>query len=762
MGKGLKDGRYIPGGTYTFVYDISSYIPDYTNEQITVLQSNNYDNQYPSQWCNQQVYGASEKLVSEEISYKVSAANPVVTVDYGGSYAPTSKEFQDSTFNLDKPLRDLKSQATAFTSNMKFGLLQGDTDAACIEIEITENGTSVKWYRNNAVVATDTITHKIAGAISIGVVASGETVTGYVYLFNVGGTRGIWTSGLKSNAEVLTIINSRGYAGEDITLTGFTDEEKGDFVFSKIFDENGNDAYSGFATDYSSLSDSKTALVNKCAQFNGYVGTDLVEYMGGWNYIHTQAVNNTPVSVQIPTGVEGEFYTIKYNIDGATNPYFHIYDKNNTLIATLIQSVYEYETGSVYLTWYRQSQDISQRSRLCWVSIYRISYGGDVKYELATCNSLSDAELTEFDNESAFKDMIEGYDPESGQDDDPQDEPDDVDDPAYDPLASGFLYAFMLDSGDMENLADALVPESLAEKIRVDFGNNLYDFIVSYHMMPCMTNADSLNKVNILYRGNAFLYGGSNQLSLAPITKSFYTISCGTKMCIPKNVRPDGFENWAKANIQLYLPFIGYIHLNTADVWNKAITISYKFDVLQGTCVANIGVGSNGTIYSYEGVCKYSIPFTTAIDHSNAALLSGIMSSATAAVNIGGVIAGGSPAGLLNATGSIASAAGSFLQAAEHKSTINRGGCLSGAPGWMMPRKPALIITIPDTIRPDTIYNNTTGYPTFKSGLLADYNNNYVEVAQIGLKALTNQYGANPNDSELDMIKSTLKGGVYV
>ena len=142
--------------------------------------------------------------------------------------------------------------------------------------------------------------------------------------------------------------------------------------------------------------------------------------------------------------------------------------------------------------------------------------------------------------------------------------------------------------------------------------------------------------------------------------------------------------------------------------------------------------------------------------------MSGVLSSATAAVNIGGVIAGGSPAGLLNATGSIASAAGSFLQAAEHKSTINRGGCLSGAPGWLMPRKPALIITIPDTIRPDMIYNDTTGYPTFKSGLLADYKNNYVEIAQIGLKALTNEYGANPNDSELDMIKSTLKGGVYV
>jgi hypothetical protein len=142
--------------------------------------------------------------------------------------------------------------------------------------------------------------------------------------------------------------------------------------------------------------------------------------------------------------------------------------------------------------------------------------------------------------------------------------------------------------------------------------------------------------------------------------------------------------------------------------------------------------------------------------------MSGIMSSATAAVTIGGVAAGGSPMSLLSAAGSIADAAGGFISAAEHKSTINRGGCLSGAPGWLMPRKPALIITIPDRIEPGLIYNDTNGYPTFQTGYLSGWTGNYIEVGQIDLKAVSNAYGASPNDSELDMIKSTLKGGVYV
>ena len=79
-----------------------------------------------------------------------------------------------------------------------------------------------------------------------------------------------------------------------------------------------------------------------------------------------------------------------------------------------------------------------------------------------------------------------------------------------------------------------------------------------------------------------------------------------------------------------------------------------------------------------------------------------------------------------------------------------------------MPRKPALIITVPNRISPGMIYNDTNGYPVFETGYLNGYENNYVEVGQIGLKAITNQYGATPNDSELDMIKTTLKGGVYV
>ena len=80
-----------------------------------------------------------------------------------------------------------------------------------------------------------------------------------------------------------------------------------------------------------------------------------------------------------------------------------------------------------------------------------------------------------------------------------------------------------------------------------------------------------------------------------------------------------------------------------------------------------------------------------------------------------------------------------------------------------MPRKPALLITIPDIVdQTSTFYNNLNGYPTCVSDYLSSYAGYYVEVGQIDLQAAPNGNGSVPNDTELDMIKSQLKEGVYV
>lgn len=767
--------EYLPGGfSYQYISDIEGDSRvNLSDTSIEILKSQDKDVSYPAHYCNQICFGGYEIAFDSYLSYK----NPgVVMGTVEGILLGSPLTFNESKMNLAEPMQQLYSSASKFTSGSEFGQDVGETHPAKVMITpIDTGGCSITWYDDGTLVSTDTLSNNIT-TFAIAVVLSGNTITGYAYIYYYGSE--IWTSGLKSDADVLNILNSGGAQAETETVY-YWNTDKGEFVFSLIYSESGTDAYSGVAARDTSgtlnINTTNAILLDNCERYNGYLGTDIVPFLAetetnaeGWTFLLSAEGDGANADI---TATDGHTYNIGFyhNYEyapGQYHPYSFVIKKDGVLLDYILtnNALYRVAGCSVYITWYEQSSGFENKTRLVWCYTRSNPQGYFYQFTAAQ-GALNSIDYESMSNIDAANDAIDGYDGE-GQKDEPQEEPDDIEDAAYDPLASGFLYAFMVTNTDMENLAAALVPDTLAQKLRADFGNNLFEFIVSYHMMPCLTNADTLNKTNILYRGTPFVYGPDDtQLALAPITKTWYNISCGTKMCVPTGIRNTGFENWAHANIQLYLPFIGYVHLNTADVWNKAISISYRFDILQGTCVANIGVGSQGTMYSYEGICKYAIPFTTAIDKSNQALLSGIFSSAGAAVSIGGVIAGGSPTALVGAAGGIADAAGSFISAAEHKSVINRGGCLSGSPGWNMPRKPALFITVPNVVDRGMFaetYNNINGYPCCRSAFLTNYGGSYVEVGQIDLKAMQNTDNAAPNDSELSLINSTLKGGVYV
>lgn len=740
------------GNSYTYLRNFQNVSVHYTPAEEKVLESWGHDTSYPGQYCNTVVYGGVEIEVSSTLSYK-PGRNPISTYEY-----------MAASVNLAKPLSEIYNSATHFHSNMIFGQSVGENEPAKIVFEYPiSGGTDIKWYKNGALVATDHSVNLIPEC-AIACVYSGSTVTKYAYVYTMDGA--YWTSGGKTTAEVLQIINTQGsITAQNDPVFGWADEENGDFVLSKIFDHNGNDVDSatGYAGFGNTISNSNAKLDSECVQYNGYLGTEFITYFTGkddagsaWDYLLNNPASDG-LELVIPSSDGHVYKLIWVQADRRLAAYI---DGTQTASNVLYANAIKNANSKTYITWYRQSQSAESMSKLVFVE--NVSISGGYQYMFMSFLSGAELDLEEFDDEQALFDEINGYDPNAGQEDEKQDDPDDVPDPANDPLATGFLYAFMVDASDMQNLADCLVPETLSQKIRADFGNNLFDFIVSYHMMPCLTNASSDNKIAIAYRGNNFVYGENDtQLSLARITQTWYSVSCGTKVCWPKGVRENGFENWAQANVQLYLPFIGIVHLNTADVWCKPVTITYRFDVLQGTCVANIGVGNQGTIYTFEGTCKYSIPFTSIMDQSNQQLLSGIMSAGGAAISLAGV-AGGNMGAITGAVSGVADAAGHFLAAAEHKSLISRGGNLTGSPGWNMPRKPALIITVPNRIQPGQIYNNNNGYPCHVSGAVGEWTNSYIEVGQIDLIAHANTHGAMPNDNELAMIKSQLKDGVYV
>lgn len=757
---------YQPSGQkYYFISNIQQdFVPDYNDNQIITLARRNKDRYYPAEFCEQVVFGNVE--MSLDIEYTNPLANP--------------KEYEDSKVQLSDPLRQLYFDGTVpsthFVNGNEFGTPAGDTVASAIKIVANDNSTtSVEWYKNGAVVATETIGYPV-NTFALAVTASGNLIQSYAYIFMYNSE--IWTSGVKTTSAVLSILNTAGDpAGQTQTYDAWS-TENGDFIFSKIFSESGTAAYTGVAArdisyevDYDAINQ---ILEDNCNKYGGWLGTDVVDWLTegqGWNFLLNDPEGDGKSCVI--NSSDNHTYTISYHRTydiggGVMQNYVFVLQQDTTVLAYISydssgKAFGRHDGSKLYITWYSQNNAFENKDRFVWCSMNHNVQG--LYYEFDSLFGANGIDTEKVNNYDEMLEYYNGYDPDSGQADDPQEEPEDIQDPAYDPLASGFLWAFMVDDTDMKNLADCLVPDTLAQKIRTDFGNNLFEFIVSYHLMPCVTNANSLAKTAISYRGVPFIFGPADTpLELSKITKTWYNVNCGTKVCCPENIRIDGFENWSQAHVQLYLPFIGYVHLNTADVWNKPISISYRFDIIQGTCVANIGVGNNGTLYSFEGSCKYTIPFTSTIDKANQELLSGLLSSANAGTSLAGAAASGNPMGVLSAAGGVGDAAGHFLAAIEHKSIINRGGSLSGSPGWNMPRKPALLITVPNIIdvRNKPNYNKLNGYPCLVDGAISGWTGNYIECGSVDLVAQPNKHGALPNEDEMEMIKSQLREGVYV
>ena len=762
--------------------DNQAYFPD-NNNDLKVLQSNGKNAAYPGEWCSNTIFGGDVAALKNYIKYGgTTNVNPLNI----GSAVLTEEAATQLVYNLGTPVYQCINKCTPFSGGELFGQDEESDSPATLEISHNGGDTYIDWIYNGEILHTDTIVGHTPDKVVIAITNDNTSINKYAFIWAeefvgpmpAGQTAEptIYTSGNKSNAQVIQkILNNAGSSDAGIEVRGWSDDEMGDFILSTI-DDYGS-SY-GWVLDFGDIPDGATyAVTNEVVQkivneHNDIIGTDVVSYLAGtddqaeaWNKF-----NNDPDYANFEwtlpvSDISGLDSSKLIWVQADHMWYVQVNEDPATALFVSYPSAARNAPAHVWLTiWSDGQSGVAEEIGLV---VGQTIGGSKPAYRIFRLNTLDVDDFLdteEFDYNQIALEAMNGLDDSAGQQDDPPKDADDMDDPSVDALASGFIYAFGVTPNDMQNLHSALNHDTLAAKIKDDFGNHLFDFIVSYHTMPCVTNADVLNKVGIQYRGIDFIYGDADTpLTLAQITKSFYKVDLGEKLCLPTGVRADGFENWSQAQIQLYLPFIGTHHLNTADVWGKYVHVVYYFDVLAGTCTANVSITGKGTIYTFESSCSYKIPFTSTIDQSLQNMMAGIMSAGSSLVGTVAAASTGNVAGTITSAMSGAGAIGSFISAAEHKSIISRGGQLGGSAGWHCSRQPVLIITVPDKAEISlTDYLKLNGYPTHKSTYLSQYAGTYVEVGQINLKAAANSEGAIPNDDELDMIKSALKEGVYV
>lgn len=231
-----------------------------------------------------------------------------------------------------------------------------------------------------------------------------------------------------------------------------------------------------------------------------------------------------------------------------------------------------------------------------------------------------------------------------------------------------------------------------------------------------------------------------SEVPSATVNQQYVTVDCGSVDLLEQfgNV----FDYNPYTDVSLYLPFIGIVPLDTADVMRSTIHVVYGVDVYTGACLAQVEVSRDANtvnMYQYAGVCSVEYPLTGA-QHSG--LISGLLGIGT---SVAGLVTGNAPMAIGGVAGGIASAA---------KRNQSRANSFSGNAGAMGIKTPYLIISRPQTKVAQT-FPELQGFPTNASVTLSQCS------GQVRVRAVHVE-GINATESELREIESLLTSGVLV
>lgn len=168
------------------------------------------------------------------------------------------------------------------------------------------------------------------------------------------------------------------------------------------------------------------------------------------------------------------------------------------------------------------------------------------------------------------------------------------------------------------------------------------------------------------------------------VGEQYTTVDCGS---VKVSEEFGNVFDYTDTHIRLYLPFIGIVDLDTADVMRGTVSVKYHVDVITGACLADVEVsrdGAGGTLYQYSGDASVRYPISSG---SYMGVVSGVLSAVGGVASA--VMTGG--ATLPMAAGAIAGGlSGAHTQ-------VQHSGNFSGNAGAMGAKTPYLIIERPQT-----------------------------------------------------------------
>lgn len=261
--------------------------------------------------------------------------------------------------------------------------------------------------------------------------------------------------------------------------------------------------------------------------------------------------------------------------------------------------------------------------------------------------------------------------------------------------------------------------------------NNPMQSIIGVHKIFAAPSISGSNNITVGYLDSG--------VSSNVVGAQYTTINCGS---VSVREQFGNVFDYEDTQVRLYLPFIGIVQLDTADVMRGSVSVVYHVDVITGACLAEVKVtrdGGGGTLYQFSGDAAVRYPISSG---SYMGVVSGVL----------GVV-GGIASGIMSGGATLPMAAGAIAGGLSGaKTQVQHSGSFAGNAGAMGGKKPYLIIERPQSAVAD-------GFGAYQ-GTGA---NNIASVgAMSGYFKMTDVHAANVNgasEAEIASIVQTLESG---
>lgn len=184
--------------------------------------------------------------------------------------------------------------------------------------------------------------------------------------------------------------------------------------------------------------------------------------------------------------------------------------------------------------------------------------------------------------------------------------------PTFSFAASGFCRIYKPTLPQLQALADYMWTDDDFLTTVLNHAKQLLEdpmeSVISFSLVPVVPPTSAEEQVKVLFIP-------ITGVSMAPVTNQFVEVNCGTLSFAQEDGYGSALDFNPYTTIDLYLPFIGQVTLDTDEVMYKTIKCKYNVDVVTGMCVASISVvtdSSESVLYQFAGHCGVQMPLTSA------------------------------------------------------------------------------------------------------------------------------------------------------